>query len=353
MSHQLWEAAEDLRLPPEAGVVFVTEAPERWDETLDVRLPVLISSSVGPWETLGSSLWESGCPPTLSLRLVEPNGEVHTVEWVQERLSPAPKGQEWVLALGWSHPEEGWRARRPLHGRSYIVTRAAGQGSKMQARLEESGARVYAIPTIAFVDPDDFSPWVRAVSQMETFDWLLFTSPNGVDSFISRLRDSGRDLRCLAGAKFGCIGPSTAKALAAYCLRADLVPEEFVAEGLLASLAEIGVEGQKILLPRAQVARDVLPEGLRALGAEVLVAPVYKTVPPPVEIPPEVDARVLFTSSSTVTNWVEATSLRPPCFCIGPITEGTARDNGLEILGVASTYTIDGLIDSVLDTDGR
>ncbi len=353
MSHLLWQAASDLRLPFDAGVVLVTSPPERWDDFLDLRLPLLIGSTVGSWEWLGSSLWEAGCPATLPLRLVESGGEVRVVEWISQRLSPEPSGSDWALSVGWTHTDEGWRARRPLHGRSYIVTRAEGQGSGLVSRLEELGARAFSVPTIAFVDPDDFSPWVRAVGELESFDWIIFTSPNGVESFVSRLRESGRDLRCLSGARFGCIGPSTAKTLASYCLRCDLLPQEFVAEGLLSSLSELSLKGLKFLLPRAQVARDVLPEGLRALGAEVLVAPVYKTVSPTVEVPPGVDAQVLFTSSSTVTNWVEATSLRLPCYCIGPVTAATAWEKGLEVLGVASTYTLDGLVECLLATDER
>lgn len=352
MNHILWEAAGDLRLPFDAGVILVTSPPERWDELLDARLPLLIGSTAGSWEWLGSSLWEAGCPVTLPLRLVESAGEVRAVEWDSQRLSPEPSGSEWVLSVGWTHPDEGWRARRPLHGRSYIVTRAQDQGATLVSRLEELGARVFSVPTIAFVEPDDFSPWVRAVGEMESFDWVLFTSPNGVESFISRLRESGRDLRCLGRARFGCIGPSTARALARYCLSCDLLPEEFVAEGLLSALSGFKLQELKFLLPRAQVARDVLPEGLRALGAEVLVAPVYKTVAPVVEAPPGVEARVLFTSSSTVTNWTEATSLRYPCFCIGPVTAATAREKGLDVLGVASTYTIDGLVECLLASDG-
>lgn len=353
MSHCLWQAADDLRLPEQASLVLVTSPPERWDELLDVRLPLLIGSSVGSWEWLGSSLWESGCSVELPLRLVESDGEVSVVNWVEQQLSPSPCGVDWTLSVGWTHPEEGWRARRPLHGRSYIVTRAKAQSLELVSRLEKLGARVFSVPTISFEAPDDLVPWSKAVARMENFDWILFTSPNGVDFFIDRLRDSGRDLRVLKKVRFGCIGPATAKALARYCLSCDLLPQEFVAEGLLSALAELSLSGRRILLPRAQVARDVLPDGLRALGAEVLVAPVYKTVAPPVEVPSEAEARVLFTSSSTVSNWVEATGWRPPCFCIGPITAGTARGKGLEVMGEASTYTIDGLVETLLELEGR
>lgn len=356
-SHRLWQAACDLRLPPDASVLFVTHNPERWDEYLDTRLPLLVSSSVGSWEQLGGELWEAGCSPKLALRLVESDGEVRSLEWIDERLSPQPRTRDWTLAVGWSHPDEGWRARRPLHGRTYLVTRAEGQGQGLISQLEELGAKVFSVPTIAFTNPDDFGPWVSAVSSLESFDWILFTSPNGVDSFIERLQQSGRDLRVLGKAKFGCIGPSTAKALARHTLTADLVPDEYVAEGLLSALlTTLGpdLSGKRVLLPRAQVARTVLPDSLRAAGADVLVAPVYKTVPPTITLP-EVETglepRLLFTSSSTVTNWVESTDLKFPCFCIGPITAQTALDRGLEVQGVAETYTIDGLLEKILESE--
>jgi uroporphyrinogen III methyltransferase/synthase len=287
------------------------------------------------------------------MRLVESHGQVLEVRWLEETLDPLPSTENWTLSIGWTHPGEGWRARLPLWGQRYVVTRAAGQGESLVQRLESLGAQAYAVPTIAFADPDDFQPWIRAVGEMRSFHWILFTSPNGVDCFVERLCQSGLDLRALGGAKLACIGPSTAKSLARHGLKADLVPEQFVAEGLLAALhVELGddLTGLRILLPRAQVARTVLPDALTAAGAKVLVAPVYKTVAPDLSDLPAEDAasppRLLFTSSSTVTNWMEATGGRRwPCYCIGPITAQTARDQGLEVLGVADPYTIDGLLD--------
>ncbi len=356
-SHLLWRAACDLRLPSDASVLLITQNPERWDECLDTRLPLLISSTVGSWERLGADLWEAGCSPVLTLRLVESDGEVRVLSWVEQTLVPEPRTQVWTLAVGWSHPEEGWRAKRALHGQTYLVTRAEGQGQGLISHLEELGATVYSVPTIAFTEPDDFHPWVSAVSTLESFDWIVFTSPNGVDSFIERLRQSGRDLRVLGNAKFACIGPSTAKALARHTLVADLIPEEYVAEGLVAALlTELGpdLSGKRFLLPRAQVARTVLPDTLRKAGAEVLVAPVYKTVPPTIVLPEIETGRqphLLFTSSSTVTNWIESTPLRFPCFCIGPITAQTALESGLEVQGIADIYTIDGLISKILESN--
>lgn len=350
-THRLWTAAMDLGLSPGANVLLLTEAPHRWDEILDLRIPTLISSTVGPWQRLSAQLWEAGCSPQNPARLVEADGRVRPLVWEQEVLTPAPETSSWTLALGWTHADEGWRSRLPLWGSHYIVTRAAAAATSLVDQLTQLGAQATAVPTIAFTDPDDFKPWVEAVGRISEFSWILFTSPNGVDFFVQRLCDSGLDLRSLGSARLACIGPSTARALARHGLKADLVPTEFVAEGLLQALKqELGenLTGQRVLLPRAQVARAVLPEQLRAAGAEVLVAPVYKTVAPDLSGLPEDGpwpTRLLFTSSSTVDNWVKATSRRWPCYCIGPITAQTAREHGLEVLGVADPYTIEGLLE--------
>jgi uroporphyrinogen-III synthase len=349
--HNLWTAAMDLGLPPHANVILLTEAPARWDEILDARIPTLISCSAGSWQELTQGLWQAGCSPQLPLRLVESDGRVLALSWQQDRLVPQPESRQWTLALGWTHADEGWRSRLPLWGKTYLVTRAAQEGAKLVQQLNELGATAYAVPTIAFTTPDDLAPWVEAVSRLAEFDWVLFTSPNGVRFFVQRLRDSGLDLRALGRARLASIGPATARALAQHHLKSDLVPSEFVAEGLLeALLQEMGgdLRGQRFLLPRAQQARSVLPDGLRAAGAQVLVAPVYKTVaPPPPPLPLEGAAPpcLLFTSSSTVSNWVEHQAPPWPCYCIGPITAETARSHGLEVLGVADPYTIEGLLE--------
>lgn len=355
VQHSLWRAALDLGLGPSDSLVLVTTPPTRWDELLDTRLPVLIPEQVASWEQLSFDLWEAGCPAALPLRLVEANGRVVALRWQAERLTPEPTAPGWTLSLGWSHEREGWRSRLPLFGKRFAVTRAAEQAAPFVERLRALGAEAFAAPTIAFTDPDDFGPWVQAVGQMAEWDWILLTSPKGVDSFIERLCGSGLDPRVLGRARFACIGPSTAKALARHHLKADLVPEEYVAEGLLSALmAELGpdLSGHRFLLPRAQVARTVLPDALAAAGGEVLVAPVYKTIAPELGEMAEGEATLLFTSSSTVTNWVEASANTPaaqwPCYCIGPITAATATDHGLKVLGVAQTYTVDGLVEMLV-----
>ncbi len=358
-THKLWRAAKDLKIGPTESVILVTEAPRRWDELLDTQLPILIDNSVGSWDLVCAGLWEAGCPLDVPARSVEAHGRVRPLNWEQNVLSPKPEGPEWSLALRWTHPSEGWRARLPLWGQHFVVTRAEQQAAELVGRLRDLGATATAAPTITFREPDDPKLIKEALESLSSFHWVLFTSPNGVEFFMEFLKSSCQDLRALGGARLGTIGPSTAKSLATYGLKADLVPSEFVAEGLLEALTQQHpMRGQRILLPRAQVARTVLPDRLRELGADVLVAPVYKTITPDsVSLPSLADAELipilLFTSSSTVENWTEAhPECRWPCYCIGPITAATAQNRGLKVLGVAAEYTVDGLVERLL-ADGH
>lgn len=353
----LGQAAVDLKIPEHRSRVLLRESPTRWDEYLDLEIPILIASDCGPWEPLCSALWQSGLSGRRPIRLVDADGAVLPLEFEGEVLVPHPRSSYWTLALNWTHPEEGWRTRLPLFGKRYLVTRQNEQGRSLIEKLESLGARAIAAPTIDFVAPDDPSVIAEALKKLESFDWLLFTSPNGVRHFFRLLDDSPKDHRALGGARIACIGPGTAKALRAKGFDCDVLPEEFVAEGLLEALSREEFEGKKVLLPRAQEAREVLPETLRSRGAEVVVAPVYKTVHP--ALPeglaewPEEASRVLFTSSSTVTNWIALTERRDiPCFCIGPITAGTAEKAGLQVLGTAEVHTIDGLVDCLTQLDG-
>ena len=256
----------------------------------------------------------------------------------------------------------GWYEQRPLFGTSVVVTRSRGQLDGMAARLRELGAEVVPLPTIAF-EAAEPAPIDAAIDDLGAYDWVLFTSANGVDFFVDALHARGRDLRAFAGARVGCIGPATARRLARRGIVPDVVPESYVAEGLLASLLAEGVRGRRFLVPRAAVARELLPETLRAEGADVDVLPVYRTVPP--DSDPEVRARVgrgevtvlTFTSSSTVTHFcrlfdaaeLAAIQRRAKAACIGPITARTAREAGFDIACVASTYTVPGLVDALVD----
>lgn len=252
-----------------------------------------------------------------------------------------------------------WFERKPLFGKRIIVTRAESSGGALSEQLEELGAQVDDCPVIKFVEPPDYGPLDAAMADLDSFDWIIFTSANGVEWFVKRLMASGRDIRALGSAKLAAIGPKTAAALEDMRLRVDYVPSEFVAEAVLAEFPE-DPSGKRILIPRALEAREELPEGLRARGADVTVAPAYRTVTDdssaealrkrladePVDV-------ITFTSASTVNSFFALTGdLELPknvlAACIGPITADAARAHGLTNITMASEYTIEGLLASLI-----
>jgi uroporphyrinogen III methyltransferase/synthase len=246
-----------------------------------------------------------------------------------------------------------WFESRPLFGRSVVVTRAREQASELRRRLEALGAEVVELPAIA-LEPVDFE-----LPPLDRHAWLVFTSANGVHAFVDRgLREAGLDARALAGTKIAAIGPGTAAALADHGLRADLLPERFVAESLLEAFPPPAAPAEGVLLARAERARDVLPAGLTERGYEVDVLAVYRTVtaaPDPAVVERvragEVDA-LTFTSSSTVTNLCDLLGVTPApqplVVSIGPVTSKTAMERGLRVDVEATEHTIDGLVDALL-----
>ena len=241
-----------------------------------------------------------------------------------------------------------WFEGRPLFGRSVVVTRAREQASELRAKLEALGAQVIELPTI------DIEPIEFALPPLEQYGWLVFTSANGVTAFFERgLAPAGLDARALSGVRVAAIGTATLQALDRYGVRADVLPERFVAESLLESFPPPDTPGERVLLARAEQARDVLPSGLAERGYAVEVLVVYRTVvstPEPVDLERvrgDVDA-ITFTSSSTVTNFCElAGELREPqpvVVSIGPVTSETARARGLRVDAEAAEHTIDGVV---------
>ena len=244
-----------------------------------------------------------------------------------------------------------WYERLPLFGKRIVVTRAAGQAGQLSSKLEALGACVIEIPTIEIQPPRDAAPLDAAIVNLASYDWLIFTSANGVRFFVDRLDRSPGDLRSLR-ARICAIGPATRAAIEALHLKVDLMGQEYVAESLLAAFAAHDLAGKRILLPRAAGARDVIPEELTRRGALVDVVEAYRTVPPENvrPFPAGVDA-VTFTSSSTVQNFVSLygteSMAQAKAISIGPITSGTARALGIEIVAEAKPFTIDGLVEAV------
>ena len=247
-----------------------------------------------------------------------------------------------------------WFENRPLFGRRIVVTRAQPQAAALAADLRRRGAEAIELPVIAFESPQDPDRLARAAAEAATYDWVVFTSPTGVARFFEHLRDA----RSLGGVRVAAIGPGTAAALAERNVAADLIPEQYVAEALLEALSdEVGPDGPgRLLIPRAETARDVLPHGLGAAGWDVDVVPAYRTVAPPLD--PDsatllaTAEAITFTSSSTVTNFVEAygTDAVPEVVAtIGPVTTATAYGAGLEVAVEATEHTVAGLIASLED----
>jgi uroporphyrinogen III methyltransferase/synthase len=250
-----------------------------------------------------------------------------------------------------------WLERRPLHGRRVVVTRARAQASGFAATLRSLGAEVVELPAIR-IEPRIDSDEVKCLAGgVGAYDLLCLTSPNGVRLLFEAMEHAGLDARALAGVTVAAIGPGTARALAERGVLADVVPERFVAEGLIEALEDEEVAGTRVLVARAAEARDVLPDALRERGAEVDVLALYETVreqPGAEEIEAAQSADyITFTSSSTVTNLAEALGDRFPTAArivsIGPITSETIRARGLEVDVEAERHDIDGLLEALLD----
>ncbi|CAN5826888.1 uroporphyrinogen-III C-methyltransferase [soil metagenome] len=251
-----------------------------------------------------------------------------------------------------------WFESRPLSGKRIVVTRARAQASDFAAQLEALGAEAIQFPTIRITDPPDAEPLRRAAAEADRFDWIVFTSVNGVGRFWRALRELGRDTRALARVSLCALGPATAAAIELEGAQAELVPERFVAEAAIEALkAKTDLRGSRILLPRAEVARSLLPEALRAEGAEVVEVAAYRTVQDGAEAETvqrrlqrgEIDL-VTFTASSTVRNFVELLGTIPEGIevaSIGPITSATARELGLRVEVEATEYTIPGLLRAI------
>jgi uroporphyrinogen III methyltransferase/synthase len=248
-----------------------------------------------------------------------------------------------------------WLERRPLHGRRVVVTRARAQASGLAHRLASLGAEVIQLPAIRIEPQIDSDEVRKAVADLHTYALVCLTSPNGVNLMFEAMAEAGRDARALANATVAAIGPGTAAALAEHGIDADIVPERFVAEALLEALATVEVEGRPVLIARAAEARDTLPDGLRERGAEVDVVPLYETVaekpaPETLEAMQGADY-ITFTSSSTVTNFLEAAGGVPDGFrvvSIGPVTSETAVKEGLRVDVEAERHDIDGLVEALL-----
>ncbi len=261
----------------------------------------------------------------------------------------------------------GWRERQPLFGKRILITRALRQAHGFARKIMQLGGEPVCLPTIALVPPEDYAPLDHALARLPEYDWVVFTSANGVNFFMQRLQELKIDIRKLRG-EIAAIGPATAAALSRFGLQVAYRPGEYRAEALLEGLGKMIPAGSRVLLPRAAEAREVLPEGLRSQGIRVEVVPVYKTVPAGAMYKAVVqellkDGRIhilTFTSSSSVRNFASLFAdedmnrllERSRVACIGQVTAETARSLGMRVDTVAREYTIDGLLESIAGEAG-
>lgn len=251
-----------------------------------------------------------------------------------------------------------WFDNRPLFGKKILVTRSRDQASALSDLLRRQGAEPIEFPVIRICPPESYAQLDDALSRIQEYDWLLFTSANGVRAVINRLHDTERDVRWLRGPRIGAIGPATSAALECLGVRVDFVPSKFVAEAVVQEFPE-DPSGRRILILRAAEAREVIPEKLTQMGADVDVVPAYRTEIEESCAAPvrrmldagEIDA-VTFTSSSTVKNFVALIGTSLPegvkVACIGPVTAHTAEELGLKPDVVAGEYTIEGLVEALV-----
>jgi uroporphyrinogen III methyltransferase/synthase len=257
-----------------------------------------------------------------------------------------------------------WFETRPLFGKRIVVTRTRKQAGALSAALRELGADVFELPTIRIEPPQNLREFAELVRDAHTYEWIVFTSPNGVTAFFDLFFKMYEDVRSIGGAKIAAIGPATAAKVREYSLGVDLQPKEYIAEAVVEAFkAQGSIENVTILLARAEQARDVLPNELAKLGAIVDVAVAYRTVPETEDVSgglarfkAEGADMITFTSSSTVENFMALKLALPPGLktaSIGPVTSATMRELGLRVDVEAEQYDIPGLVAAVLDENSK
>ncbi|MCU0554297.1 MAG: uroporphyrinogen-III C-methyltransferase [Syntrophales bacterium] len=263
-----------------------------------------------------------------------------------------------VVAL---RPKLDWFEARPLFGKGIVVTRPEEQAGEFARLLAAEGAQAILFPTIRIAPPASWDGVDRALDGLDGYDWIVFTSANGVKHFFARLRDRGGDIRDLKGVRICTIGPATAAAVGAMGIRVDLVPDEYISEGVVRAFEAVDLKGRRVLLPRAAEARDVIPEGLAKKGAAVDIVTAYRTVRSKSrkeELQALLDAGrvdvVTFTSPSTVVNFRkimgnERLPEKVRIACIGPVTAAAAKKQGYAVDVYQETFTIPGMVKALIE----
>jgi uroporphyrinogen III methyltransferase/synthase len=365
-------------------VAFVTghEDPTKgrsdiaWDKLSTGAGTLVFLMGMGNLSRIAASLMEHGRSPETPVAVIQRGtlqeqrtvtGVLGDIAGLAEQKGLRPPSIIVVGDVVRLRKELDWFEKRPLFGKRIVVTRARDQASTFLAALSELGAECVEFPTIEVSPPATYEGMDRAIADLGSYGWVVFTSANGVRFFFDRLGNQGRDTRALKGSRVAAIGSKTAEALLQRGILPDLVPEdEFRAEAVVEAFRKEDVKGVRILLPRAAEAREVLPRELEEMGARVDVVEAYRTLRPEGDrgkVREMLTAgeihMVTFTSSSTVRNftgmferegaaffaWMRNTAVA----CIGPVTAETAKKLGLEVRLVAPEYTVEGLTAAIID----
>jgi uroporphyrinogen III methyltransferase/synthase len=332
-----------------------------WDAVARVGGTIVVLMGVARIARIAERLVAAGRSPDTPVAAVQwgTRPEQRTVRATLATIGRQPLGTPSTIVVGdVAASDLAWFEARPLFGRRIVVTRARDQASELVDRLAAAGAATVEIPAIEIAEPaDGGAALVAAVERLGRYDWVVVTSPNGARRLLAAVRAAGHDARAFGSVRLAAIGPGTAAVLGEGNLTADLVPPRYVAESLVEAFPAPGAGGGggRVLLARAAVARDALPDGLRRRGWRVDVVDAYRTEPVPLD-----EARgealaaaevVTFTSSSTVHNFLRAIGDRPVppvVAAIGPVTAATARDHGLHVTVEAPVHTIGGLVDALV-----
>ncbi|MDK2986025.1 MAG: uroporphyrinogen methyltransferase / synthase [Clostridia bacterium] len=345
----------------------------QWDKIATGMGTLVFLMGMGNLTRIVDKLVENGRSPKTPIALIRwgtlPEQEtlVGTLEDIVQKAQKEQFKNPAIIIVGEVvnlRKEIQWVENKPLFGKRVLVTRSRAQASVFAEKIEALGGSAYEFPTIEILPPEDYTPLDNAISHLDKFKWIVFTSVNGVNFFFQRLKYHGKDVRSLGNARLVAIGPKTKEELERYGLNIDFVPEEYRAEAIIEGLEAKNLTGEKILLPRADIARKVLPEKLKELGAHVEEVAAYRTVcatsnkEEVVNMLQEGKIDVItFTSSSTVKNFISlleghdlAGLLKNiKLASIGPITTQTAQKNGLNIDIEAKEYTLDGLLQSIVE----
>jgi uroporphyrinogen III methyltransferase/synthase len=365
-----------------SSVAFITghedpaklESDIKWDKLATGVQTLVFLMGVKNLPLIIEMLVRHGAPPSTPAAVIE-NGcgplqrtVAGTLADITERVSDAKIVPPSIIVVGGVvelRERINWYESRPLFGKTVIVTRSREQASALSARLEELGANVVEVPAIRIAPPDDTTVVRACIEKIAAYDWIVFTSVNGVSYFFKYLYEMGFDSRKLSGAKICAIGPATAGELVRMGVRPELVPEKYVSRDIAESLIRMGeVDGKSFLLPRADIAPKTLSVALTEAGAKTVDdLVIYRTVEEDLSDRNNVLESlsgskldlVTFTSSSTVQNFERILQRYAPdqkkalaCAAIGPVTADKARELGFRVEAVAEVHTIEGLVKAIL-----